>query len=77
MRDTHYKSFNFGNSFSDVGAAWRYLKGKDQKEIEEDDPDFFVERGDLNENVSVLSSSRRILKKHPRKQNNNGALIRP
>ena len=68
MRDTHYKSLSFGNSFSDVGAAWRYLKGKDQKEIEADDPDFFVEGTDTNDNVSLLSSSRRILKKIPRKQ---------
>ena len=68
MRDTHYKRFNVSNSFFDLGASLRYLKGKDQRQNQEDDPDFFTEGGGFNDTVSRLSSSLRIFRKVYRKQ---------
>ena len=68
MRDTQYRVFNSGKSFSSPGASLRYLKGKDLREIAEDDPDFFAEGEDILGDIPRLSSSRRILKKIPRRQ---------
>lgn len=66
MKETGYRNFNLENSFSDANSALRYLRGKDQRLIREDDPEFFSLQGDRNDNISVLSSSRRILRKIPR-----------
>lgn len=67
MKNSHYKNFNISKSFSDYDGALRYLKGKDQEIIKEDDPEFFSLPAERVDNVSLLSSSRRILKKTPRK----------
>ncbi len=63
MKNSHYKNFNVGKSFSDYDGALRYLKGKAQKIIKEDDPEFFSLSAERVDNISLLSSSRRILKK--------------
>lgn len=68
MKNTHYKNFNMNGSFSDFDGALRYLKGKDQVAIKEDDPEFFSILADGRDDTSMLSSSRRILRKIPRKQ---------
>jgi len=67
MKNSHYKNFNIGKSFSDYDGALRYLKGKDQEIIKEDDPEFFSLPAERVDNVSLLSSSRRILRRPPRK----------
>jgi len=67
MKNSHYKNFNIGRSFSDYDGALRYLRGKDQEIIKEDDPEFFSLPTERVDNVSLLSSSRRILRKIPRR----------
>jgi hypothetical protein len=81
MQKRYYKTPNIGSAFGDYGGAFgdydsamRYLKGSDQKLIKEDDPDFFVKPVDGLDNISLLSSSRRILKKVPHEQKKGGAL---
>lgn len=68
MKSTLYKDFNLNGSFTDFDSAMRYLRGKDQVTIKQDDPDFFAISADDTDNVSALSSSRRILRKKSRKQ---------
>ncbi len=68
MKNAQYKNFTIGSSFSDYDGALRYLRGKDQGIIREDDPDFFAAPLDRRDNTPLLSSSRRILRKIPRKQ---------
>ena len=67
MRNMYFKTPNIGSAFMDHDESLRYLRGKDQEVIKEDDPDFFTISADGDDNVSLLSSSRRILKKIPRK----------
>lgn len=67
MKNTHYKNFNIGKSFSHYDGALRYLKGKNHEIIKEDDPEFFSLPAERVDNVSLLSSSRRILRKTPAK----------
>jgi hypothetical protein len=67
MKNAHYKNFNIGKSFSDYDGALRYLKGRDQAVIKEDDPEFFSLPAERIDNVSVMSSCPRILRRAPRK----------
>lgn len=67
MKNSQYKNLNIGKSFSDYDGALRYLRGKDQEIIKEDDPEFFSLPAEHLDSVSLLSSSRRILRKIPRK----------
>jgi len=68
MKDFGYKDLNLRTHLSDVGSALRYLRGKDQVAIKLDDPDFFSIAADDIDNVSTLSSARRLLRKKTRKQ---------
>ena len=65
MRNMYFKTPNIGSVFIDHDESLRYLRGKDQEAIKEDDPDFFTISADESDDVSLLSSSRRILKKVP------------
>lgn len=65
MKNSHYKNFNMSKSFSDYDGALRYLRGKDQEMIKEDDPEFFSLPVEQVDNITMLSSGRRILKKAP------------
>ena len=65
MRNMYFKTPNIGSAFIDHDESLRYLRGKDQEAIKEDDPDFFTISADGSDDVSLLSSSRRILKKVP------------
>lgn len=72
MKNSHYKNFNIGKTFSDYDSALRYLKGKDQEVIKEDDPEFFSLPAERVDNISLVSSPRRILRKTPRRHRKEG-----
>ncbi len=65
MRDDEYRNFNAETLSSDAEMDLRYLRGKDQLVIKDDDPEFFSFPADGVDNISYMSSSRRILKKFP------------
>ncbi len=69
LKDFEYRNLRAKSLLSDVEATMRYLRGKDQQLIKDDDPEFFSFPVEGAGSVSQMSSSRRILKKFPsRKQ---------